>query len=77
MDLTCRLASDATLVFSPAMPRGPMQKTLRLFYQLTRGAVGTGIGLALVRQRALAMQGRIDVLYASPGAGFGVSFPEA
>jgi two-component system phosphate regulon sensor histidine kinase PhoR len=37
---------------------------------LTRETVGTGIGLALVRQLAAAMGARVDVRNCEPGAEF-------
>jgi signal transduction histidine kinase len=56
-----------------------MKKIFELFYrvesELTRETVGTGIGLALVRQLALAMQARIDVRNCEPGAEFRLQFP--
>jgi len=36
--------------------------------ELTHETVDTGIGLALVSQMTLAMNGRIDVVYELPGA---------
>ena len=55
-----------------------MEKIFRLFYlsenELTRETVGTGIGLALVHQLALAMGGEVDVLNREPGAEFRVSY---
>ena len=54
---------------------------IELFYrpenELTRETVGTGIGLALVRQLAAAMRGRVEVRNCAPGAEFRVSFPSA
>ena len=56
-----------------------MKKIFRLFYrsesELTRETVGTGIGLSLVHQLALAMDGRVEVVNREPGAEFRVSFP--
>jgi signal transduction histidine kinase len=56
-----------------------MQKIFRLFYrsgnELTRETVGTGIGLALVRQLTLAMNGRVDVVNRDPGAELRLTFP--
>jgi signal transduction histidine kinase len=50
-----------------------------LFYrsesELTRETVGTGIGLAIVHQLSLAMNGSVDVVNRDPGAEFRVSFP--
>ena len=84
IDIGCRYRSDGTLVFTvrdygPGVPRGQMKKIFKLFYrsenELTRETVGTGIGLALVRQLALAMKGQVDVVNKTPGAEFGVRFP--
>jgi signal transduction histidine kinase len=66
--------------YGPGIAKGQMQKIFELFYrsenELTRETVGTGIGLALVRQLAAAMNGRVDVLNVDPGAEFGVRFPQ-
>lgn len=65
--------------FGPGVPRDQMKKIFRLFYrsenELTRETIGTGIGLALVSQLAMAMGGRVDVLNQQPGAAFRVIFP--
>lgn len=82
--ITCRLQSARTVQFcvrdhGPGIPREQLKKIFRLFYrlenELTRETVGTGIGLALVRQLAEAMQGRVDVVNRNPGAEFCVAFP--
>ncbi|MGH8651034.1 MAG: ATP-binding protein [Gammaproteobacteria bacterium] len=58
---------EDTVVFSvrghgPGVPEDQMRKIFGLFYrstnELTRETVGTGIGLALVHQLALSMDGR-------------------
>jgi signal transduction histidine kinase len=53
-----------------------MQKIFKLFYrvenELTRETVGTGIGLALVRQLIDQMGGSVDVVNQQPGAEFRV-----
>ena len=63
--------------FGPGVPRGQMKRIFRLFYraeaELTRETVGTGIGLALVRELARAMDASVDVVNAEPGAEFRVS----
>ena len=55
-----------------------MKKIFKLFYrsenELTRETVGTGIGLALVQQLTLAMNGQVDVVNKSPGAEFRLAF---
>ena len=61
----------------PGVPDDQLKKIFRLFYrsesELTRETVGTGIGLALVHQLALAMQGSVDVRNREPGAEFRVT----
>jgi signal transduction histidine kinase len=56
-----------------------MKKIFKLFYrsesELTRETVGTGIGLAIVHQLALAMNGKVDIINRDPGAEFRVTFP--
>ena len=63
----------------PACPSAQMKKIFELFYraenELTRETVGTGIGLALVRQLAAAMGARVDVRNCDPGAEFRLQFP--
>lgn len=65
--------------FGPGVPRNQMKKIFELFYrsenELTRETVGTGIGLAIVHQLTLAMNGSVDVVNRDPGAEFRVSFP--
>ena len=60
--------------YGPGVPRDQMKKIFRLFYraenELTRETVGTGIGLALVRELVTAMGGRVDVRNLDPGAEF-------
>ena len=57
-----------------------MKKIFKLFYrsesELTRETVGTGIGLAIVHQLALAMNGKVDIINRDPGAEFRVTFPK-
>ena len=66
--------------FGPGIAADQMKKIFRLFYrsenELTRETVGTGIGLALVRQLAQGMQAEVDVVNRDPGAEFRVRFPE-
>ena len=65
--------------YGPGVPKAQMKKIFELFYraenELTRETVGTGIGLALVRQLATAMGGRVDVRNCEPGAEFRLEFP--
>ncbi len=60
--------------FGPGIPADQMKKIFSLFYRsesgLTRETVGTGIGLALVRQLAGAMNAEVDVVNCDPGAEF-------
>ena len=84
VDIKTRLLDNATVQFrvrdyGPGVPRDQMKKIFKLFYrsesELTRETVGTGIGLALVRQLVANMNGQIDVVNVDPGAEFRVSFP--
>jgi len=83
IDISCQARRDQTLVFSvrdygPGIPKNQMKKLFSLFYrlenELTRETVGTGIGLALVYQLALAMKGGVELVNRSPGAEFRVIF---
>lgn len=84
IDVNSRLTGDDHIEFSvrdygPGIPRDQMKKIFQLFYrsesELTRETVGTGIGLAIVHQLALAMNGSVDLVNAEPGAEFRVRFP--
>lgn len=65
--------------YGPGVDPSQRRKIFRLFYrpggELTRETVGTGIGLALVRQLARAMHGEADVLPQDPGAEFVLRLP--
>ena len=65
--------------YGPGVPKAQMRKIFQLFYrvgsELTRETVGTGIGLALVRQLAQAMHGEVDVSNREPGAEFMLTLP--
>jgi signal transduction histidine kinase len=83
VEIACRRESDGALLFTvrdfgPGVPKEQMKKIFELFYraenELTRETVGTGIGLALVRQLAAAMGGRVDVRNCEPGAEFRLHF---
>jgi signal transduction histidine kinase len=83
IDIGCTLGRDGKLSFTvrdygPGISREQMKKIFKLFYrpgnELTRETVGTGIGLALVQQLVLAMNGQVDVVNKSPGAEFRVQF---
>jgi len=82
--ITCRVPEPAQVQLSvrdygPGIPRDQMKKIFKLFYragnELTRETVGTGIGLALVRELTLTMGGRVDLVNARPGAEFRLAFP--
>lgn len=84
IDIGCHLDRHGDVAFTvrdygPGVPRDQMRKIFRLFYrsenELTRESVGTGIGLALVRELVLAMHGQVDVANREPGAEFRVAFP--
>jgi two-component system phosphate regulon sensor histidine kinase PhoR len=86
VDVGCRLGPQGRVVVSvrdygPGVPKDQMRKIFRLFYRvdsgLTRETLGTGIGLALVRQLAEAMGGTVDVANRDPGAEFSVAFPRS
>jgi signal transduction histidine kinase len=83
IDISCQTQQDSGLVFKvrdygPGIPKDQMKKIFKLFYrsesELTRETVGTGIGLALVSQLTIAMQGKVDVVNMEPGVEFRVSF---
>lgn len=82
--ISASLADNDQLVFAvrdhgPGIPRNRLRKIFELFYrtesELTRETVGTGIGLAIVRQLSIAMNGHVDVINRTPGAEFQVRFP--
>ena len=84
IDVGCCRQRDGSMMFGvrdygPGVPRDQMKKIFRLFYrsesELTRETVGTGIGLALVRQLTEAMGGQVDMVNREPGAEFRVVFP--
>lgn len=84
IDITCQRPSDNRILFSvrdygPGVAKDQMKKIFQLFYrsesELTRETVGTGIGLAIVHQLAVAMDGGVDMINASPGAEFRFWFP--
>ena len=87
IDIGCLQQRDKTLMFyvrdyGPGVPKGQMKKIFRLFYrmenELTRETIGTGIGLALVKQLALAMGAKVELINREPGAEFQLIFvPES
>jgi signal transduction histidine kinase len=84
VEIGARQESDGGLLFTvrdhgPGVRKAEMKKIFELFYrpenELTRETVGTGIGLALVRQLAAAMGARVDLRNCDPGAEFRLHFP--
>ncbi len=83
LEITVACTSSAAVIsvrdYGPGVPRSQMKKIFQLFYrsgsELTRESLGTGIGLALVRQLAQAMRGEIDVINREPGAEFQLTLP--
>lgn len=84
VELAARPEGDHHLVLSvrdhgPGVPRAQMRRIFELFYRpgnaLSRETVGTGIGLALVQQLAVAMGGSVDVVNLDPGAEFRLRLP--
>ncbi len=83
IEVNSKLSGDGRILFSvrdygPGIPKDQMKKIFELFYrsesELTRETVGTGIGLAIVHQLALAMHGNVDMINAEPGAEFRIWF---
>jgi len=79
IEIGSELSGDNRVLFSvrdygPGIPKDQMKKIFKLFYrtesELTRETVGTGIGLAIVHQLAVAMDGNVDMINAEPGAEF-------
>ncbi|HNP63171.1 MAG TPA: HAMP domain-containing sensor histidine kinase [Woeseiaceae bacterium] len=86
IEISSRCSGDNRILFSvrdygPGIAKDQMKKIFRLFYrsesELTRETVGTGIGLAIVHQLAVAMAGNVDMVNAEPGAEFRFWFPIA
>jgi len=84
IDIGVRLRGDKAMLFSvrdygPGVEKSQVRKIFALFYragnELTRDTLGTGIGLALVRQLARAMHGEADVIQREPGAEFVLTLP--
>jgi signal transduction histidine kinase len=65
--------------YGPGIPKDQMKKIFELFYrsesELTRETVGTGIGLAIVHQLVIAMNGKVDIVNKEPGAEFRIWLP--
>jgi len=86
IEISCDCLGDNQVRFSvrdygPGIAKDQMKKIFQLFYrsesELTRETVGTGIGLAIVHQLAVAMDGNVDMVNAEPGAEFRFWFPIA
>ena len=84
IDISCRRERGAAVTFTVrdygrGIAKNQLRKIFDLFYrpesELTRETVGTGIGLALVRQLTDSMHGRIDVRNSDPGVEFVLTFP--
>jgi signal transduction histidine kinase len=83
IELSCTDGGDQTVLigvrdFGPGIPQERMTKIFRPFYrgenERVRETVGTGIGLALVRQLVAEMDARVDVINREPGAEFRIWF---
>lgn len=85
VQLACRVSgADVRLSvrdYGLGVAREQMQRIFDLFYrgenELTRATVGTGIGLALVRELARGMGATVDVSNRDPGAEFALTLPLA
>jgi len=86
IEISSQRCGDNRILFSvrdhgPGIAKDQMKKIFQLFYrsesELTRETVGTGIGLAIVHQLAVAMDGNVDMVNAEPGAEFRIRFPVA
>lgn len=86
IDIDIRLRGCDQVAFSvrdygPGIESSQLRKIFTLFYrsgdEMRRETPGTGIGLALVRQLARAMQGTADVRQCEPGAEFVLLLPLA
>ena len=84
IDISCRRLSDNRVSFTvrdygPGISKGQKKKIFQLFYrsenELTRSTVGTGIGLALVKQLAQQMGATINAVERAPGVEFRLVFP--
>ena len=83
IEVSSKPSKDGRILFSvrdygPGIPKDQMKKIFELFYrsesELTRETVGTGIGLAIVHQLTLAMNGNVDMINTGPGAEFRIWF---
>lgn len=85
IDLSCARLQDRSICFTvrdygKGIQKNQMRKIFELFSrsenELTRGTVGTGIGLSLVSRLAKAMGGSVDGRNCNPGAEFSLTFPD-
>ncbi len=83
IELSSKASGDRSVLFAirdfgPGIQKNQMKSIFQLFYrsesELTRETVGTGIGLAIVHQLTAAMNGTVDVVNATPGAEFRLTF---
>jgi signal transduction histidine kinase len=83
IEVSSKRTADNRILFSvrdfgPGIPKDQMKKIFQLFYrsesELTRETVGTGIGLAIVHQLTIAMNGSVDMINVEPGAEFRIMF---
>lgn len=83
IDISAQIQPRDVVTFSvrdygPGVPKKQLKKIFELFYraeaEMTRETVGTGIGLALVKNLVSAMDGKVDVINQEPGATFCISF---
>lgn len=85
IDISCQASGDKLQFtirdYGPGIAADQMKRIFQLFYrsenELSRETAGTGIGLALVHQLVVAMNGEVDVVNVEPGAEFRVSFERA
>jgi len=84
IELSCTVIADRRVRITlrdhgAGVPPAQMRHIFERFYrggdELTRETVGTGIGLALVRELASAMRGTVTVENANPGAAFSLYLP--
>ncbi len=83
IEITSKFTGDKKVLFAvrdfgPGVAKDQMKKIFQLFYrsesELTRETVGTGIGLAIVHQLTVAMNGKVDIINREPGAEFRLTF---
>ena len=84
LELSCTVTADRRVRITlrdhgAGVPAAQMRQIFERFYrggdELTRETVGTGIGLALVRELASAMHGTVTVENVEPGAAFSLYLP--